>query len=87
MKFIRFFINGWKQYPSFSNYFNNILGKEKTEAIINMDENPEKSRRMLRSRLYYAFENARIYYRHRDRYGRKCRKMQGDCERCDARHC
>lgn len=39
------------------------------------------------SRWRYAWKMTGIEWRHRDRYGRKCRKAGGNCARCNAKHC
>ena len=39
------------------------------------------------SRWRFAWKMTAIEWRHRDRYGRKCRKLGGNCARCKAKHC
>lgn len=86
-KFIRYFVNQWRAYPQFRQFCTEYIGMDKFEELAGKDRDPEKSRRMLNSRFCYAYENAKIYYAHRDRYGRKCRKFAGNCEICNAKHC
>lgn len=86
-KFIRYFIMGWQEYPSFKHFCDYHFGVARTEAVNQMDKDPERARKMCNSRFWYAIETAKVYYKHRDRYGRKCRKFGGDCEKCNAKHC
>ena len=39
------------------------------------------------SRWRYTWKMLGIEWKHRDRYGRKCRRAGGNCARCNAKHC
>lgn len=87
-KFIQYFIMQWKYYPQYM-FFVEKLKENSPEEYEKMCESdrvrgvdPE-----YKSRFDFAWRNAKIHYAHRDRYGRKCRKYGGDCERCNAKHC
>lgn len=87
-KFIRYFITAWTQYPHFMGFAEHMK-RNNPEEYTKMCE-ADKERGIdpeYKSRLDFAVRNARIHYAHRDRYGRKCRKFAGDCERCTAKHC
>lgn len=86
-KFIIHFRMAWKDYPRFRSFMDHIFTEEQREALHNADKDPARSRRMYRSRLYYAFDIARMHYRHRDRYSKKCYEAHGNCDICNARHC
>ena len=79
IKFIRYLISGWQSYPSYQAYWSN-----KQELLARLIEDGEWTPK---NRLDFAWRHARAKWRHRDRYGRKCRKANGDCDKCNAKHC
>lgn len=87
-KFIRYFIMGWRTYPHFMGWLECFKSKtpEEYKQMCELDRargvEPE-----FKSRFDYALRTARSHYAHRDKYGRKCRKYGGDCDRCNAKHC
>lgn len=78
-KFIRYFIMEWRYYPMLMAFWDS---RPKLQS-----ELKEKGEWFPKSRFDYALKTAKVHYKHRDRYGRKCRKFAGNCERCNAKHC
>ena len=78
-KFILFFIQEWKGYTNFQAFWEKR--QDTYTKLNNREERPYKGR------FDYALTNAKIFYKHRDRYGRKCQKANGDCSKCRAKHC
>lgn len=86
-RFLRYFALRWYDYDSYRWFCDEHLGEEKFEEIMKREKDPVRARRMHNSRFWYALEGVRVMWRHRDRYGRKCRKYSGDCMVCNAKHC
>lgn len=84
-KFIRYFIMGWKNYPSMMAWRKAHFTDEQIKEM--EKEDARRGIAPVNSRFDYALMSAKVHYNHRDRYGRKCRKYNGDCERCNAKHC
>lgn len=87
IKFIKYFVYEWRKYPRF-NAYRKCLKKKSPKAYAEMEgADAERGIKPYKNRLDYAWRNAKIRWSHRDRYGRKCRKHGGNCEKCNARHC
>ena len=84
-KFIRHFIAGWLNYPHLMAWTKRHFTSEQRRKMEQSDR--ERGIKPYKNRFGYAYRLAKVYYAHRDRYGRKCRKYNGDCERCSAKHC
>lgn len=88
IRFIRYFIMEWRNYPHYEAFRENLSTKCPEEyakmykSDIARGINPE-----YKSRFDFALRNALVHYAHRDRYGRKCREFGGNCEICTAKHC
>lgn len=85
IKFIRHFINEWFNYPSFVAWSKAHFTEEQLREMERTDA--QRGIKPIRNRFDYAWKNAKIHYAHRDRYGRKCKKNGGDCNKCNAKHC
>ena len=84
IKFIKYFFLAWKEYP----HLKAFMGRFTPEQIKEMEKMDEKRGiKPYKNRFDYALRSAKIHYAHRDRYGSKCKKYHGDCERCNAKHC
>lgn len=85
IKFIRYFLIGWMQYPQFNAWrkahFTDVQLKEMEK------EDAKRGIAPVNTRFEYALSTAKVHYRHRDRYGRKCKKYKGNCSKCKAKHC
>lgn len=79
IRFIRIFVQYLFAYDSFVAFWS------KREEIRKQFE--DAGDEWYKNRFDYAWKNTVLWWRHRDRYGRKCRKFHGDCERCNAKHC
>lgn len=84
-KFIRYFIYGWRDYPVMMEWRNDLFTDKEIKDM--EKEDAKRGISPVNTRFEYALMTARVHYSHRDRYGRKCRKFEGDCERCNAKHC
>lgn len=84
-KFIRCFLNAWVTYPQHCEFCNNHFTAEQMKTMVESDA--ERGIKQPRNRFEYALMIAKIHYAHRDRYGKKCLKFNGDCEKCNAKHC
>ena len=77
--FIKYFFNNLFFYPHYKAYWDE--SPKMLENFINKGEWVPKNR------FDFAWTLAKLHYAHRDRYGRKCKKYNGDCEKCNAKHC
>ena len=75
IRFICYFVRECCCYPCYCWFINEAYSKEKLEEL---GGNP------YRNRFDFAWQNAMIRWKHRDRYSRKC---TGDCMNCTAKHC
>lgn len=75
IRFIRYFMMEWANYPGYY-WFAHV--HTKPETLEQMGGDPYKNR------FDYAWQNAKIHWKHRDRYSSKC---DGECETCTAKHC
>lgn len=84
-KFIRYFFIGWMDFPAFDAWKKALF----TDAQLKEMEKSDAKRGIApgNTRFAYALSTAKVHYRHRDRYGRKCKKNNGNCEKCNAKHC
>ena len=76
---------GWVNYPAFDSWRKTHFTEAQRKEMEKSDA--EKGIAPVNTRLEYALSTAKVHYAHRDRYGRKCRKYNGDCKRCNAKHC
>jgi len=79
IKFIKYFIYQWLDYPIFKAYWDRLPKRRK--------EIEDKGEWFPKNRFDYAWTLTKIRYKHRDQYGHKCKKYNGDCEKCNAKHC
>lgn len=84
-RFIRHFIYEWSNYPQMIAWRNAHFTDEQIKEMEKKDL--KRGIKPYKNRFDYAFRNSKIYYLHRDRYGRKCKKYGGNCDICDAKHC
>lgn len=75
IRFIRYFIAKLRDYDSYY-YFAHV--HTSPERLEEMGGDP------YRNRFDFAWQNAKIFWKHRDRYSRKC---TGHCENCTLKHC
>ncbi|GEM_PF-6239014 len=78
MKFIRYFLMYWTDYPFFKAFWT----PERIQHLV--EQSAEDAKFLEKNRFQYAWELARIQWAHRDRYSRRC---TGDCENCKLKHC
>ena len=76
IRFWRYFWHEWREYPLFM-WFCSTRQKQ-------LEELKEQGEWFPKNRFDYAWVNAKIRWKHRDRYSRKC---TGDCEHCRLKHC
>lgn len=76
MRFIKYFLMYWSQYPFFKSFYDN-RPELKQEFITKGEKFP-------RNRIHYAYHLAKIRWQHRDQYSRRC---TGECETCTLKHC
>lgn len=67
MRFVRYFWMMWMQWPSYRWFCDCHLGKEKFEEIMKVEPDKKRAERNYRSRFWYSWDNARIYWAHRER--------------------
>lgn len=83
IRFIQHFVMYWSQYPEYLWFKYQHLKpdylKKLEEADAEMGIKPHDS-----NRWEYAWNLSKIWWKHRDRYSRKC---SGDCENCKCKHC
>jgi hypothetical protein len=77
-KFIKYFLSEWRNYTFFKWYWGRPEIAERKQELIS------KGEKFPKNRFCFALEGARIRYRHRDRFSRRC---NGDCESCKLKHC
>ena len=87
MKFIKYFICEWFNYPCYKDYKADLKKRNPKEFRKMEAEDRKKGIKPYKNRFDFAFRIAKIKYAHRDRYGRKCRKYGFDCDKCNAKHC
>lgn len=85
IRFARYFYCSWKNYPCYMCFAQKHFSKEQREEMEQSDR--ECGIEPYKGRFDYAWRSAKSFWAHRDRYGRKCRKFNADCKRCDAKHC
>ena len=74
IKWLIYFFQAWRGFPAFKSFC-------EAQGVA------EQMKKDYKGRFDYAKKNAKTHYAHRDKYGRKCRKHGGDCEKCNAKHC
>ena len=78
IRFIRRFIRNLQDYDSYLRFW-----CERPEHFLKHIEEGH----WYKNRFDFAWKNTLLWWKHRDKYSRKCRKARGDCEHCNAKHC
>ena len=79
IRLVNTFIKYWRDYSSFAWYWSRH--QDRLQELIDAGEY------MYSCRFDYPFRNTMVWWKHRDRYSRKCEKVNGDCGKCKAKHC
>ena len=84
---IKRFIYEWAKFPSFKKFEELSRNVNPEEYQKGIDSDLKRGIKPYRNRLDYAVRNTKMHWKYRDRYGRKCRAVGGDCDKCKAKHC
>lgn len=65
IRFIRFFIKGWNEYPQFLSFFNSLKERKPLEVKRMEESDLKRGIKPYRGRFDFAFRHAKIYMKHR----------------------
>ena len=76
IRFAKYFVYHWREYTFFRWFWSER--QEQYQELIDKGEYHYKNR------FDFAWRNAKVQWKHRDRYSKRC---TGDCEHCKLQHC
>ena len=65
IRFIRFFMMGWKDYPQYISFYTSLKERKPLEVKRMEESDMRRGIKPYRGRLDFAFRHAKIYMKHR----------------------